>query len=68
MAYFLDFIQLQYILITFSFAFSAFENLPKISVSFKMVQNFESSDLEIAKIETVNIEDIYWLPTKSSND
>ncbi len=42
-AYYLDFIQLWYILLTFGL------------VSFEMVQNFDISDLAMAKVEKVNI-------------
>jgi hypothetical protein len=42
-------------LLTFGFAFGPFKSLPKILVSFKMVQNFEISDLPMAKFEKVNI-------------
>jgi hypothetical protein len=55
MAYYLDFILLQYISLTFGFAFSFSKVYHKILVSFKMVQNFEILDLAMAKVEKVNI-------------
>jgi hypothetical protein len=50
MVYYLDFIQLQYIPLTFTFG-----PLPQDLVSFKMVQNFKIPDLAMTKVEYVNI-------------
>jgi hypothetical protein len=57
----MDKIQLQYILITFSFIFVLSKVYHKILVSFKMVQNFEISDLVMAKVEKVNIAYTYCI-------
>ncbi len=57
--YYLDFVQLWCISVTFGFAFGAFESLPQHFGLFEMVQNFEVSDLAMAKVEKVNVTDIY---------
>jgi hypothetical protein len=49
MAYYLDFIQLQYILLTFGFPFGPFKSYHKILVSFLMVSNFGLGDGKIWK-------------------
>ncbi len=53
----------------FGFAFCPFENYHKILVFFEIVQNFKISDLALAKVEKVNIADIYvttWDKTRNS--
>jgi uncharacterized membrane protein len=55
MAYYLDFVQLQYILLTLVSLSVLSKVYHKIWVSFEMVQNFQISDLAMAKVEKVNI-------------
>ncbi len=60
MAYYLDFVQLRYILLPFSVSVLVLSKVyHKISFYFKMVQNFKLFDLAMLKVEKVNITDIY---------
>jgi hypothetical protein len=59
MAYYLDFIKLQYVLLTFSFTFGPFESLPQ---NFGLFQNGSKFwNFRLPKVEKVNIAHTYSL-------
>jgi hypothetical protein len=55
MAHYSDFVQLQYILLAFSFAFGPFKSLQQNFSLFQNGSNLKISVLVMAKVEKVNI-------------